>query len=88
MGAGPAGSRPRRSARPALQRAELTIRFVDADEGRMLNHDFRGRDYATNVLTFEYGIDPGTARGDVVCACPHCNASPNNKAAAAPAAHW
>jgi len=56
---------------PALQRAELTIRFVDADEGRMLNHDFRGRDYATNVLTFEYGIDPeGTARGDVVVCLP------------------
>jgi len=34
--------------------AELTIRFVDADEGRTLNRDYRGKDYATNVLTFAY----------------------------------
>jgi probable rRNA maturation factor len=34
--------------------AELTIRFVDAEEGRALNHEFRGKDYATNVLTFAY----------------------------------
>ena len=31
---------------------ELTIRLVDADEGRQLNHTYRGRDYATNVLSF------------------------------------
>ncbi|MES2933386.1 MAG: rRNA maturation RNase YbeY [Pseudomonadota bacterium] len=37
--------------------AELTIRFVDADEGRQLNKDYRGKDYATNVLTFAYGDD-------------------------------
>jgi probable rRNA maturation factor len=34
--------------------AELTIRFVDADEGRTLNRDYREKDYATNVLTFAY----------------------------------
>jgi probable rRNA maturation factor len=34
--------------------AELTIRFVDAEEGRSLNREFRGKDYATNVLTFAY----------------------------------
>ena len=34
--------------------AELTIRFVDADEGRALNKQYRGKDYATNVLTFAY----------------------------------
>jgi probable rRNA maturation factor len=34
--------------------AELTIRFVDADEGRALNRDYRAKDYATNVLTFAY----------------------------------
>jgi len=34
--------------------AELTIRFVDAAEGRELNRDYRGKDYATNVLTFAY----------------------------------
>lgn len=32
--------------------AALTIRFVDAEEGRSLNHQYRGRDYATNVLSF------------------------------------
>lgn len=32
--------------------ASLTIRFVDAEEGRSLNHQYRGRDYATNVLSF------------------------------------
>ena len=34
--------------------AELTVRFVDAEEGRTLNRDYRGKDYATNVLTFAY----------------------------------
>ncbi len=34
--------------------AELTIRFVDAGEGRTLNREYRGKDYATNVLTFAY----------------------------------
>jgi probable rRNA maturation factor len=34
--------------------AELTIRFVDAEEGRTLNREYRAKDYATNVLTFAY----------------------------------
>ena len=34
--------------------AELTLRFVDAEEARILNRDYRGKDYATNVLTFPY----------------------------------
>ena len=37
--------------------AELTIRFVDADEGKLLNREYRGKDYATNVLTFAYTED-------------------------------
>jgi probable rRNA maturation factor len=37
--------------------AELTIRFVAAEEGRTLNRDYRGKDYATNVLTFAYTED-------------------------------
>lgn len=37
--------------------AELTIRFVDAEEGRTLNRDYREKDYATNVLTFAYTED-------------------------------
>lgn len=34
--------------------AELAIRFVDENEGRDLNRDYRAKDYATNVLTFAY----------------------------------
>ncbi len=37
-----------------LAPAELTVRFVAADEGRVLNRDYRAKDYATNVLTFAY----------------------------------
>ncbi|WP_020655663.1 rRNA maturation RNase YbeY [Massilia niastensis] len=42
--------------------AELTIRFVDAEEGRTLNREYRGKDYATNVLTFAY--NEGEELGD------------------------
>lgn len=38
--------------------AELTVRFVADDEGRALNRDYRGKDYATNVLTFDYAREP------------------------------
>jgi probable rRNA maturation factor len=37
--------------------AELTLRFVDAEEGQILNRDYRDKDYATNVLTFAYTED-------------------------------
>lgn len=37
--------------------AELTLRFVDAEEGQALNRDYRAKDYATNVLTFAYTED-------------------------------
>lgn len=50
---------------------QLTLRVVGAAEGRKLNRDFRERDYATNVLTFEYGDDPfGTTSGDIVLCLP------------------
>ena len=45
----------RRWVKAALQGpAELTLRFVDQAEGQSLNRDYRGKDYATNVLTFCY----------------------------------
>jgi probable rRNA maturation factor len=47
---------------------ELTVRIVDADEGRALNRDYRGRDYATNVLTFDYSRAPVVAADLVLCA--------------------
>ena len=37
---------------------EITVRIVDAEEGQALNRDFRGKDYATNVLTFDYQHAP------------------------------
>lgn len=43
-----------------LAPAELTIRFVAAEEGRELNLGYRGKDYATNVLTFAYNEDDGS----------------------------
>lgn len=51
-----------------LAPAELTIRFVDAEEGRTLNRDYRGKDYATNVLTFAYTEDEDaeTTEADIV----------------------
>lgn len=46
----------RRWAQAALQRdAEVTVRLVGEAEGRELNNTYRGKDYATNVLTFVYG---------------------------------
>lgn len=51
-----------------LAPAQLVIRFVDADEGRVLNRDYRGKDYATNVLTFAYteDLDAEITQADIV----------------------
>ena len=46
-----------------------TVRFVAAAEGRALNHAYRGRDQATNVLTFVYDDAP-VAVGDLVVCLP------------------
>jgi probable rRNA maturation factor len=63
----------RRWARAALLRdAALVLRFVGEDEGRALNAGFRGKDYATNVLTFAYD-EPGEAgevQADIVICLP------------------
>ena len=48
--------------------AEITVRIVDADEGRALNRDYRGKDYATNVLTFDYTQAPLVMADLVLCA--------------------
>ncbi len=75
---------------PRFRRVELTLRLVDADEGQSLNREFRGRDYATNVLTFEYGVDAeGTASGDIVLCMPvlHREAAEQDKPVLAHAAH-
>ena len=48
--------------------AQITVRIVDADEGRMLNRDYRGKDYATNVLTFDYEHAPTVIADLILCA--------------------
>ena len=51
--------RVQRWLRAALdQPAELTVRIVGDAEAQALNRDFRGKDYATNVLTFDYEQAP------------------------------
>jgi len=47
---------------------EITVRIVDAEEGRRLNREFRGKDYATNVLTFDYAQSPVVMADLVLCA--------------------
>ena len=51
----------------AVARADVTVRFVDAAEGRALNLEYRGRDYATNVLSFPYEQGEHLAGDLVVC---------------------
>ena len=48
--------------------AELTVRIVNEDEGRSLNHSYRRKDYATNVLTFDYQQSPVVMGDLVLCA--------------------
>jgi len=58
----------RRWLRAALERpAEITVRCVDIVEGRNLNHDYRGADHATNVLTFDYQQHPTVVADLVLC---------------------
>jgi probable rRNA maturation factor len=58
-----------RCIRAALQApAQIAVRIVDADEGRRLNREFRRKDYATNVLTFDYQHEPVVVADLVLCA--------------------
>lgn len=69
----PARAEFRRWAKAALRGdVAAALRVVDAEEGLALNRDYRGKDYATNVLTFEYGADPdtGALTGDIVLCAP------------------
>ncbi len=57
-----------RWARAALAGGgQITIRLVDADEGRALNSEYRGKDYATNVLSFPYDTTPRVMGDLVIC---------------------
>ena len=48
--------------------AEITVRIVDAQEGQALNRDYRQKDGATNVLTFDYTMEPVVTADLVLCA--------------------
>lgn len=63
----PAATSFRRWAAAALagriREADLAIRIVDEKEGRALNHHYRGKDYATNVLSFPAELPEGLPKG-------------------------
>jgi probable rRNA maturation factor len=48
--------------------AEIAVRLVDAEEGQALNRDYRQKDYATNVLTFDYAHEPVVMADLIICA--------------------
>ena len=63
-------SRPqlRRWVQAALEAdAELVVRFVGREESRQLNHQYRGKDRPTNVLTFDYAHEPVVQADIVIC---------------------
>lgn len=68
--------------------AEVTLRIVDSDEARELNREYRGKDYATNVLSFPYAPPPEMA-GDLVLCLPvvQIEAEAHGKTAEAHFAH-
>ena len=53
--------------RAMLRDAEMTVRVVSENEARTLNRDYRGKDYATNVLTFDYTQAPLVTADLVLC---------------------
>jgi probable rRNA maturation factor len=46
---------------------EIAVRIVGEEEGRALNRQYRGKAYATNVLTFDYTREPVVAADLVLC---------------------
>jgi probable rRNA maturation factor len=58
-----------RCIRAALEApGEITVRIVGGEEARALNRDYRSKDYATNVLTFDYSHAPEVHADLVLCA--------------------
>jgi probable rRNA maturation factor len=47
---------------------EIAVRIVGEEEGRVLNREYRRKDYATNVLTFDYAREPVVSADLVLCA--------------------
>jgi probable rRNA maturation factor len=66
----PTRSQLRAWVKAALQHdADITVRLVAAEEGRTLNRQYRGRDHATNVLSFAYS-DTDPLAGDIALCVP------------------
>lgn len=67
----------------------LTVRFVDEPEGRELNRRYRAKDYATNVLTFDYPDEGARTEADIVVCIPvvEAEARAQNKSAMVHCAH-
>ena len=67
----------------------ITLRFVNAAEGKKLNFAFRNKDYATNVLTFPYELSNQTLTADIIFCLPviQKEASEQSKAIKAHLAH-
>jgi probable rRNA maturation factor len=67
----------------------LTLRFVNASEGKKLNFAFRKKDYATNVLTFPYELSKNTLAADIIFCLPvvQKEAKEQNKSLKAHLAH-
>ena len=67
----------------------LTLRFVNAAEGKKLNYAFRKKDYATNVLTFPYELSKNTLAADIIFCLPivQKEAKEQNKSLKAHLAH-
>ena len=66
----PSRAQLRKWAQAALEReAQITLRVVGQAEGKALNRDFRGKDYATNVLTFVFRDAP-PFEGDLALCAP------------------
>lgn len=64
----PAKKTMERWMKSAIERdTSVTVRFVDEEEGRMLNNTYRHKDYATNVLTFDYTLEPEVTADIVIC---------------------
>ena len=53
---------------PDVRAAEIAVRIVGEDEGRQLNRDYRHKDYATDVLTFDYQRAPALLADLALCA--------------------
>jgi probable rRNA maturation factor len=60
-----------RDGKFSFNRMQVGLRLVGLKEAQQLNASYRHKNYATNVLTFEYGVQPdGTVAGDIVICVP------------------